>query len=412
MATRTSSPPGSRSRSTSVRSTPGPPGARSRTAAAPGCHEEGAEVPAEEARLHREAAPGPARGAQRARPGRALLRHDLPRCRRGLARGRPRASAGWPAGIGRSARDLEPEHRRDGVGLLILAVALVTAAAVWFQLGGDVMGAVRVAVTGTVGKVGWLVPLALVVVAWRNLRDPVHNGPAGRQVVGWLALALGVLGVVHIANGSPQPVAGDAGPLREGGGAIGYVVSVAAARPAALARGRRAGPGAARVLRGARHHRHPALPRARAARPRCATARSAGTPAEDEADESDLPTRPIRARGRGRGRRRLRSGRLRQRPGVRQPGARGPRGQEASAPRCRRRRRPPPTRSSRSVARRADDDHQGGARAASAHADPAAGRAAGPVRRHRLQPARATRCSRRARRTRRGPSSATTSSTG
>ena len=108
--------------------------------------------------------------------------------------------------IGRSARDLDPEHRRDGVGLLILAVALVTAAAVWFQLGGDVMGAVRVAVTGTVGKVGWLVPLALVIAAWRNLRDPVHNGPAGRQVVGWLALALGVLGVVHIANGSPQPV--------------------------------------------------------------------------------------------------------------------------------------------------------------------------------------------------------------
>ena len=34
-----------------------------------------------------------------------------------------------------------------------------------------------------------------------------------------------MLGVVHIANGSPQPVAGDAGPLREGGGAIGYVVS-------------------------------------------------------------------------------------------------------------------------------------------------------------------------------------------
>ena len=41
------------------------------------------------------------------------------------------------------------------------------------------LGAVRVIVTGSVGKVGWLVPLALLVVAWRNLRDPEHNGPAG-----------------------------------------------------------------------------------------------------------------------------------------------------------------------------------------------------------------------------------------
>jgi len=128
-------------------------------------------------------------------------------------------------GIGHGARDLEPEHRRDGVGLFVFALSLISAAAVWFQLGGPVMGAVRVAVTGCVGKVGWLVPLALVVVGWRNLRDPIHNGPAGRQVVGWSALGLGLLGIVHVAEGNPQPVSGDAGPLREGGGAIGYVVS-------------------------------------------------------------------------------------------------------------------------------------------------------------------------------------------
>jgi S-DNA-T family DNA segregation ATPase FtsK/SpoIIIE len=128
-------------------------------------------------------------------------------------------------GVGHGARELEPEHRRDGVGLFMFALSVISAAAVWFQLDGPVMGPVRVAVTGSVGKVGWLVPLALLVVGWRNLRDPVHNGPAGRQVVGWSALALGLLGVVHVAEGSPQPVSGDAGPLREGGGAIGYVVS-------------------------------------------------------------------------------------------------------------------------------------------------------------------------------------------
>ena len=127
--------------------------------------------------------------------------------------------------IGSTARDLDPQHRRDGVGLLFVALACIVAAAVWFQLDGPLMGTLRVAVTGSVGKVGWLVPLAMLVVSWRNLRDPEHNGPAGRQVVGWGCLALGALGIVQIASGDPQPLAGDSGPLREGGGAIGYVVA-------------------------------------------------------------------------------------------------------------------------------------------------------------------------------------------
>ncbi len=78
---------------------------------------------------------------------------------------------------------------------------------------------------GSFGKVGWLVPLMLVWIGWRTLRDPETNGPAGRQVVGWVALGFGVLGVVHIAAGNPQPVAGDASDLQSGGGAVGYVVS-------------------------------------------------------------------------------------------------------------------------------------------------------------------------------------------
>jgi len=127
--------------------------------------------------------------------------------------------------IGRSARDLEPEHRRDGFGLLMFACAVVAAAAVWFQGPGGVMEFVRTVVAGSVGKVGWFVPLMLVYVGWRNLRDPIHNGPVGRQAIGWTAFGFGILGIVHIANGSPVPVQGDTTDLQTGGGAIGYVVS-------------------------------------------------------------------------------------------------------------------------------------------------------------------------------------------
>jgi S-DNA-T family DNA segregation ATPase FtsK/SpoIIIE len=127
--------------------------------------------------------------------------------------------------IGRSARDLDPEQRRDGVGLFVIGLAVVAAAAVWWQLPGAVMESTRTVVAGSVGKVGWLVPLVLVLIGWRNMRDPERNGPAGRQVVGWAALAFGVLGIVQIANGNPQPELGDSSDLQQAGGAVGYVVA-------------------------------------------------------------------------------------------------------------------------------------------------------------------------------------------
>ena len=127
--------------------------------------------------------------------------------------------------IGHTARELEPAHRRDGAGLALFGLAVVVAAAVWWQLPGSVMDAARTVVEGSVGKVGFLVPLALLYVGWRTMRDPEHNGPVGRQVVGWSAFALGLLGIVQIAGGNPQPVLGDASDLRTAGGAVGYVVA-------------------------------------------------------------------------------------------------------------------------------------------------------------------------------------------
>lgn len=127
--------------------------------------------------------------------------------------------------IGQSARDLDPDHRRDGVGLFLFGLATVVAAAVWWQLPGGVMDFARSLTAGAVGKVGWFVPLFLVYAGWRTLRDPERNGPAGRQVIGWAAFTLGLLGIVHIANGNPQPVLGDATNLQSAGGAVGYVTS-------------------------------------------------------------------------------------------------------------------------------------------------------------------------------------------
>jgi S-DNA-T family DNA segregation ATPase FtsK/SpoIIIE len=102
---------------------------------------------------------------------------------------------------------------------------VVTAAAVWWQLPGAIGDVVRTIVNGSVGLLGWFVPLLLVFIAWRNLRNPDSNGPAGRQVIGWAALLFGVLGLVHIANGMPEPRLGDTAELQQAGGALGFVIA-------------------------------------------------------------------------------------------------------------------------------------------------------------------------------------------
>ena len=127
--------------------------------------------------------------------------------------------------IGTTARDLEPEHRRDGAGLFLIGLAVVTAASVWWQLPGGVGEVTRTIVAGSVGLLGWFVPLLLCLIALRNLRNPESNGPAGRQVIGWASLLFGVLGLVHIANDMPEPVMGDTAALQQSGGALGFVIS-------------------------------------------------------------------------------------------------------------------------------------------------------------------------------------------
>ena len=230
MATRTSSPPGSRSSSTSRT-------AASKSTASKGKSRSGSSTRSRSTGSTSKRSPSrPAakKTAARRPAPRAVRNGPGPIARTFGAVGHGVASV-WLAiahllgaaarSLGRTARDLEPEHRRDGFGLLMFAFALVAAAAVWFQGPGGLMEFVRTVVAGSVGKVGWFVPLALVYVGWRNLRDPVHNGPVGRQAIGWTAFGFGILGIVHIANGSPAPVRGDTTDLQFGGGAIGYVVS-------------------------------------------------------------------------------------------------------------------------------------------------------------------------------------------
>ncbi len=133
-------------------------------------------------------------------------------------------AVGWVArSVGRGARDLEPHHRRDGVGLLTLGVAIVLAGGLWLRMDNTVGRGIYEAVTAGVGSLAFLAPVLVALLAWRLLRHPDRNQATRRAAIGWAALLLGLSGLLEIAKGSPHPSDG-AAVIRKAGGYIGYGV--------------------------------------------------------------------------------------------------------------------------------------------------------------------------------------------
>ncbi|WP_264930187.1 DNA translocase FtsK [Streptomyces sp. A012304] len=124
-------------------------------------------------------------------------------------------------GIGNGAKNLDPAHRKDGVALLLLGIALIVAAGTWADLRGPVGDLVEILVTGSFGRLDLLVPILVAVIAVRFIRHPEKPEANGRIVIGLSALVIGVLGQVHIACGSPARSDGMQA-IRDAGGLIGW----------------------------------------------------------------------------------------------------------------------------------------------------------------------------------------------
>ncbi|MFF2516273.1 DNA translocase FtsK [Streptomyces sp. NPDC058086] len=127
-------------------------------------------------------------------------------------------------GIGRGAKGLDPAHRKDGLALLLIGIALIVAAGTWSNLHGPVGDLVEMLVTGAFGRLDLLVPILLAVIAARFILHPERPEANGRIVIGLSALVIGVLGQVHIACGAPARSDGMQA-IRDAGGLIGWAAS-------------------------------------------------------------------------------------------------------------------------------------------------------------------------------------------
>ncbi|MEV0152296.1 DNA translocase FtsK [Micromonospora sp. NPDC050686] len=99
-----------------------------------------------------------------------------------------------------SARDLDPEHRRDGAGLLLFGLAILSAVAIWFSGAGPLGARLADTVRLFLGAIAVVVPVLLMIGAWRLMRadaDPEHRG---RGLVGWGSMLVATAAMLHIGQ--------------------------------------------------------------------------------------------------------------------------------------------------------------------------------------------------------------------
>jgi S-DNA-T family DNA segregation ATPase FtsK/SpoIIIE len=128
--------------------------------------------------------------------------------------------------VARGARDLDPEHHRDGAALLVLILSLAAIAGTWFQAHNFVGRNLYSLFYGAFGRIGVLTPVVLIYFAIRLFRKPDDSHVTGRITVGIITLIISATGLAHLLNGSlgsTNPMGATA--IREGGGLLGYWVS-------------------------------------------------------------------------------------------------------------------------------------------------------------------------------------------
>jgi DNA segregation ATPase FtsK/SpoIIIE, S-DNA-T family len=130
-----------------------------------------------------------------------------------------RGTGGAARSIGR-ARDIEPGHRRDGIALILLGLAVVVAASSWFDAARPIGAWVDVALRTFIGSAVLVVPVVMAGVAVTLMRTQPNPDARPRLILGASLIVLSVLGLRHLWSGSPE----DPELRRRAAGFIGFAI--------------------------------------------------------------------------------------------------------------------------------------------------------------------------------------------
>jgi S-DNA-T family DNA segregation ATPase FtsK/SpoIIIE len=103
-----------------------------------------------------------------------------------------------------TARDLDPEHRRDGAALGVIALGLVSSVAIWRHGAGPVGRSLTALFRLLVGNGAGVLPIVLVGIGIHMLRQMPTPESRGRTLVGTTSLTLAILGLLDLWAASPS----------------------------------------------------------------------------------------------------------------------------------------------------------------------------------------------------------------
>ena len=128
--------------------------------------------------------------------------------------------------VARGAKELDPEHHRDGAALALFLLALISVTGTWMGADNILGRNVYSLLYGALGSIAIVTPVALLYFAFRIFRTPDDKHGTGRITVGLITTVVSATGLAHLLNGSlgatnPQ----GATAIREGGGLLGYYIA-------------------------------------------------------------------------------------------------------------------------------------------------------------------------------------------
>ncbi|GBG35773.1 DNA translocase FtsK [Mycobacterium montefiorense] len=130
-----------------------------------------------------------------------------------------RGTGGAARSIGR-ARDIDPGHRRDGIALVLLGIAVVVAASSWFDAARPVGAWVDAVLRTFIGAGVLALPAVLASVAVVLMRTAPNPEARPRLILGASMISLSLLGLRHLWSGSP----GDPELRCRAAGFIGFAI--------------------------------------------------------------------------------------------------------------------------------------------------------------------------------------------
>ena len=134
-----------------------------------------------------------------------------------------------PRGMGAAVRSLtgvgeyDPAYRRDGLCFLMLVLAVCFCASEWFRVNGPLGVFLHAVASGLFGVMSVVVPVVLVIVAVRLMRNSGKDSGNPRVLAGWVLLMWSICSIIDVALIADVP-GFNIGAIQSAGGLLGFVL--------------------------------------------------------------------------------------------------------------------------------------------------------------------------------------------